>query len=198
MVGISRLAFSLALVCWWSSQSIADDAKPTNGPFGIIEGTELSALSDCRQPTPTAGVYRCSDVPKPRPGIAWYGVLAGAHVCGVLAGTSEKQVDNRGDQIRELVDRAASEIAKEYGAYTKLDELAPGSMWAGPDHWMEGLFTKERVYDYVWRPEAGSKLKDGINWIIVSAKAPTLASGYAFIFFIFDNHADCDSVMTQP
>lgn len=139
-------------------------------PFGIplfSSVDDLQTVADIGQ-----GKYEVA-APKPHPSFNQYIVQAtpALGIVWIKANSPARDIDAFGHSLVSEVDRIADQIAQRYGRPAKSDFLLPGSIWDGPQYWMNALADGQRFYSYLWERNGTTQLPEELVSVFVGASA---------------------------
>ncbi len=159
-------------------------------PFRVIMGMKLETLKVLEDKG--GGVYRIT-VPKGHSLFDDYRIYAGKKegVCRISAWSKAIDTSGYGRELLRDFNKMESALNKVYGKNIRADYLNHGSIWEEPIDWMDGLLTKERTLVVTWNEEAGSELKNNIQFISLRAYAVSNDLGLIRLQYDFSNLKKC-------
>src|SRR4051794_16723038 len=168
MTSGEQMSKRLAITLYAALAATAAGSSETDGPFGYVMGSPISAYEGCK-PTSQMGEYECGSPPRPHPDAVAYFVKAYPEtgICSVRAVTQAMHTDPGGDTVRSRMEELGSQIAERYGSFRRTDEIRPSSTLNDPNQWAMSILKGDRIFSFVW--DAGSKasLKYGTSSIIL-------------------------------
>jgi hypothetical protein len=200
MTSGEQMSKRLAITLYAALAATAAGSSETDGPFGYVMGSPVSAYEGCK-PTSQTGEYECGSPPRPHPDAVAYFVKAypEAGICSVRAITQAMNTDPGGEAIRSRMEDLGSQITERYGSFRRTDEIRPSSTWKEPNSWVMSILKGDRTFYFIWDSGSKASLKNGIRSITLgptishSDKDPIFAD-LAFEIFVnveFENYERC-------
>jgi hypothetical protein len=155
--------------------------------YGIAMGDAASTLDVERA---LGGLQLLLSVPEPHPALDHYAIVAGENsgVCRVVGTSPSTALDSSGELVRATIAAFVAEISARLGEPEIIDTIADGSQWSGPEDWASAVWSGDRVYQLVWRPDGAP---GGLAELFVTARADAYDATYFATLHIFANDAEC-------
>lgn len=163
-----------------------------DGPFGITLGDAIDQHKECKA-TSDAGFYKCDTVPRPYKGFESYFVESWPDIgiCRISAFSSDTKTGDTGNELRSATDQVAYDISSIYGKNEKFNFSAATKYPDIDPYWMLHLENNDQHYAYAWSKKTHAIFKNGVEEIMVMAKASSLNSGYVLVTFWSVMHIQC-------
>ena len=190
----------LAITLYAALAATAAGSSETDGPFGYVMGSPISAYEGCK-PTSQTGEYECGSPPRPHPDAVAYFVKAYPEtgICLVRAITQATDTDPGGEAIRSRMEELGGQISERYGSFRRTDEIRPSSTLKDPNQWAMSVLKGDRTFSFTWAAGSSASLKNGIRTITLGPiishgdQDPTFVD-LAFEIFVnveFENYERC-------
>jgi hypothetical protein len=166
-------------------------AAPHDGPFGIAMGEPLSELGPVRLAAP--GRYEVLRPRRPNSMLVrvYVDLYPSTGVCEIDGNSAGVIGDERGVQLRRVLDEIAETLKSKYGPYRK-DDTCSTSAEECVEFWTEKLNEGVQKYDYDWNFGTSAR-PDNTNEINLSAQATSSIKSYAVLSYFSANQAACDA-----
>jgi hypothetical protein len=191
---IASVGICCALTSLMLSFDVIAQTKSTDGPFGVLMGSQIDSYKSCKLSDTNPGMYLCTTLPKPHPEFSSYVVQYhySTGICWIKGLGREYNVSAYGTELIDKVDKIAKQIEKNYGKLTISDYLKQGSIWDDPEDWLMGVRKKERIYGYT---SYSYELKNNVKSVYVGANVVSSDTGRVIVEFAFDNEDACEKAI---
>jgi len=164
------------------------------GPFGLNMGMQLSEFKGTLKEI-KPNVYRTVDVPKKHSAFEYYilrfGPESGLYYIKAIG--SDISTNSFGKEVLDAFNAMEKKLENIYGKNKRLDFLMNESIWKEARDWMPGLVRNERVLSALWSLEDGSKLKDDLNTVCLTARGGNRSTGFLVVEYLFSNQKKCEA-----
>ena len=194
---MKSIAIILSVVCATWTAAFAE------GPFGLwmgISRTEIEAATGraLREAEEERFLYDTDVLPRGSSRFGSYQLLIapGVGLCRVRAVSRPIDAGSMGREVVERFEDLAEILESLYGPSGHRDELAEGSRWTGAAQWMMGLASRERTLSAAWLRRDGARLSEGMDSVVLQARAWAPTRGFLVLEYSFQNLDECrDAVL---
>ena len=164
------------------------------GPFGLYMGMKISEFKGTLKEI-KPHIYRTSDVPKKHSAFEYYilrfGPESGLYYIKAIG--SDISTNSYGKEVLDEFNSMEVKLEQIYAEHKRLDFVVHESIWKEERDWMPGLVRNERVLSALWTNEDGSKLKDEINTVCLTARGANRSTGFLVVEYLFTNQQKCEA-----
>jgi hypothetical protein len=162
------------------------------GPFGLEQGISKEHLDILDEIGPHK--YLLKSINKPHPEFEKYVVLAPPKegLCTIWAIGKHYSNDRYGSKVKSAHSNIKSQLEKSYGKSDHFDYINSDGLWQEDNEWVMSVMQNERSYATAWSKEKGSKLREGIETILLQVVAVRPDESNLILQYDFSNKSRCE------